>query len=881
MGRTPTVRCPAVAIDAPPADAPDSAPGATTRGHWPRRILWGLLIVLVIAALALVLFTRFSVRRAFPQTDGMLTVPGLGAEVEVIRDSFGVPHIYADTVEDLFIAQGFVHAQDRFWQMDFWRHLSSGRLSEMFGSSQVELDSFLRTMGWARLAEAQYEAETPAVREILDSYSEGVNAYLASRSPAELSFEYTILELLNRSYEPAPWTGVHSLAWGKVMSFALGGNLQAEISRAMALASLPPERVDQLYPPFPGDRHPYIVPSDSAPATAAGASLALPEGIGDALSEVARSLEALNEVTGGGMGSGIGSNSWAVSGDLSPTGSPLLANDPHLGIQMPSIWYQVGLHCRVVDEDCPFDVTGFSFAGVPGVIIGHNADIAWGLTNVGPDVQDVYIEKVNPENPDQYEHLGEWRDMEIRTETIEIAGGDPVEFRVRSTIHGPVISGVLADAEGIDDSWTGYTSFDDAGVDTPDPYVITLRWTGLDPVPSIAGPILGINTASNFDEFRAAALSFSDPAQNLLYADTEGNIGYQMPGRIPIRSAGDGTIPVPGWTGEYEWTGFIDNADLPWMYNPPSGWIVTANNAVIDDSYPYLITEDWSKGYRARRIVDLLTSNPGIPLEQHGIIQFDSYDLSAEYLRPFVLDAIPQSARTADDTAIDAYDALAAWDLQAFADSTGAAVWNATWRNLLALTFHDELTEFLWPSGGDRWFEVVRGMATVPDDPFWDDVSTPEVETRDEIMAAAFVAAVEELRDRLGSRVQDWRWGALHEVTFRNSSLGESGIGLIEDRFNRGPYESSGSASVPNAMGWDAAYSYEVTWIPSLRMLVDLGDLSRSSAIHSTGQSGHTDHPNYDDMIPLWLTGENRPMLWTRAEVEADASARLVLEPSR
>ena len=874
MGRTPTVRWLAVT-----AETPTTGTTAPTRRRWPRRILWGLLAFVIVVALVIVLFFRFSVRRAFPETDGTLSVPGLSAEVEVVRDSFGVPHIYADTVEDLFIAQGFVHAQDRFWQMDFWRHLSSGRLSEMFGSSQVELDGFLRTMGWADLAQAQYDADTPEVRSILDAYSDGVNAYISSRSPAELGFEYSILEVLNRSYDPEPWTGPESLAWGKVMSFALGGNLQAEVSRAMALDLLSPERVEQLYPPYPGDRHPYIVPAIGEGTSAVAASAALPEGIGDALGDVAEALEALNDATGGGMETGIGSNSWAISGDRSPTGAAMLANDPHLGIQMPSIWYQVGLHCRQVDDDCPFDVTGFSFAGVPGVIIGHNADIAWGFTNVGPDVQDVYIEKVNPDDPDQYEFMGEWRDFEIRTETIEVAGGEPIEFRVRSTVHGPVISGVLDDASGIDDSWTGFTSFDDAGVDTPDPYVITLRWTGLDPVPSIAGPILGINTASNFDEFRAAALSFSDPAQNLLYADTAGNIGYQMPGRIPIRAAGDGRYPAPGWTGEYEWTGFVDNTELPWMYNPPSGWIVTANNAVVDDDYPYLITEDWSHGYRARRIVDLVTSNPAIGLEEHGIIQFDSYDLSAEYLRPFVLDAVPDSVRTADDTAIDAYDALASWDLQNFADSSGAAVWNAMWRNLLELTFHDELTEFLWPDGGARWFEVVRGMATDPDDAFWDDATTPEMETRDDIMAAAFASAVDELRDRFGARVQDWRWGALHEVTFRNSSLGESGIGLIEDRFNRGPYEASGSKSVPNAMGWDAAYSYEVDWIPSMRMLVDLGDFSRSYAIHSTGQSGHTDHPNYDDMIPLWLAGENRPMLWTRTEIEADASGILVLTP--
>jgi penicillin amidase len=833
-----------------------------------------VVFIILVAAI----FLRISVRRAFPQVDGTLQVPGLSSQVEVIRDAMGVPHIYADTVEDLFMAQGFVHAQDRFYQMDTWRHISSGRLSEMFGSSQVETDALLRTMGWARLAETQYEREQPSVRAILDAYADGVNAYVASRSPAELGFEYSILELLNHGYDPAPWTGAESLAWGKVMSFSLGGNLHAEVSRAMALGIMARDRVDQLYPPYPGDRHPFIVPG-GANAQARDASFALPDDLVPILDDVAGAITALNELTGARMESGIGSNSWAVSGMHTPTGAPMLANDPHLGIQMPSIWYQVGLHCRTVDEACPFDVAGFSFAGVPGVIIGHNADIAWGFTNVGPDVQDLYIERVNPDDPDQYEVDGAWVDMDTRRETIAVAGGDPVEIVVRSTIHGPVISGVLGDMDSLSDSWIGFSSFDGAGVGTPDPYVLALRWTGLDDVPSIAGPIMGINTASNFDEFREAALLFSDPSQNLLYADTRGNIGYQMPGNIPIRSKGDGTIPVPGWTGEYEWTGFIPYDELPRMYNPDSGWIVTANNAVVDETFPYLITEDWSRGYRAQRIVDLLTANLGADLEFHGTIQFDGYDANAEFLAPFVLEAVRTSGAESDEAHQRALELLAGWDRQNSADSPGAAIWQAVWSEILVATFHDELPEFLWPEGGDRWFEVVRGLVGTPEDAFWDDVGTPGIETRDDILGASFDAAITELVDTLGDTVDDWTWGDLHRVVVRNPTLGESGIGLIEDRFNRGPFPASGSQSVPNAMGWDAAYGYEVDWIPSMRMLVDLGDLSRSYAIHSTGQSGHTDHPHYDDMIPLWLAGDTAPMLWVREDIEASSESTLVLTP--
>ncbi len=589
-------------------------------------ILWGGLTVVVVVSISGWLFARYSVTRAFPQTDGTIQIDGLVGEVEVVRDSMGIPHIYADNVNDLFLAQGYVHAQDRFFQMDFWRKISYGELSSMFGDTQIDTDTFIRTMGWGRLAEAQYAQESDENKAVLDAYAAGVNAYLATQSPADLSFEYSILELTNRNYTPEPWTGAQSLAWGKVMAWDLGGNMDAEIERALALASLPPDRVAQIFPPYPGERNPYIVANEDAAKMGTPVDLSLSLNSTVALSSTKAAIDALNRITGGGEESGIGSNSWAVSGELTPTGSPFLMNDPHLSSQMPSIWYQVGLHCRTVNETCPYDVVGFSFAGVPGVVIGHNADIAWGFTNVGPDVQDLYIEKINPQDPNQYEVNGEWVDMDVRTETIDVAGADPVEVTVRSTRHGPIISGIYEPLEG----------FDAAGIDLPEEYAVALRWTGLDVVPSVVGPILGFDRARNFEEFQEAGLLFAAPSQNLLYADTAGNIGYQMPGNIPIRAKGDGTLPVPGWTDEYEWMGFIPYDELPAVLNPESGYIVTANNAVIDEAYPYLITKDWDYGYRARRIVDLVTSNPGIDLADQATIQFDSFDLSADRIIPYI-----------------------------------------------------------------------------------------------------------------------------------------------------------------------------------------------------------------------------------------------------
>ena len=853
-------------VDAPAEDTPEPK----RRRRWWRRILWTLLVLVVVVTIVVIGFGRYSVRRAFPQVEGTIEVPGLTGEVEVVRDSWGVPHIYADTTADLMMAQGYVHAQDRFFQMDFWRHISYGELSSMFGDGQVETDTFLRAMNWGALAEQQYSQESPANQELLDAYAAGVNAYLDTQSPSDLSFEYSILELLNHGYEPAPWTGADSLAWGKVMAWDLGGNMRMEIERAMTLGVLPPERAAQLFPPYPGDRHPYITVVDPTSETDSPQEFVIPTAAIRALADAASSISAVDDVTLGGEGTGIGSNSWVVTGENSPTGMPLLANDPHLGAQMPSIWYQVGLHCRTVNDTCPFDVAGFSFAGVPGVIIGHNADIAWGFTNVSPDVQDLYIEKVNPANEYQYEVDGVWVDMEVRTEVIEVAGGEPVTVEVKATRHGPIIS----------DSFEPLEDFGDSGVFVPQPYAVALRWTGLDESPSLVQPIFGINTASSFDDFRAAAELFDVPSQNLIYADVEGNIGYQMPGKVPIRSTGDGTLPSPGWTNDYEWTGWVPFDELPTVYNPDGGWIVTANNAVVNDEYDYFLAEDWDHGYRARRIVDLLASNLGIGVDGFATLQFDSYDLNAEHILPFLENAlvvVPGVKIDSQDT--DAINQLFAWDLQNFSGSTGAAIWNATWANLLHLTFAGDVPEDLAPEGNGRWFEVVRNLLEIPDDPFWDDPATAAIEDRDTILVLSFLAAVDELTETVSDTVSEWSWGDIHTMTFKNQTLGDSGIGLIDDRFNRGPYPASGSEGVVNAVGWTATEGYEVDWLPSMRMVVDLGDLSRSTAIHTTGQSGHVDHPHYDDMIPLWLVGDTVPMLWTRADIEANAEARLFLVP--
>jgi penicillin amidase len=835
-----------------------------------RKIMMGVLISILVLSILLVILIPYNITRSFPETDGEVQVPGLEAPVEVYRDAYGVPHIYASNSRDLFFSQGYVHAQDRFWQMDFWRHIGSGRLSEMFGDSQLETDQVLRTLGFARLAQEELHAFDPTSKEILEAYTAGVNAYLSERQGADLSLEYLVLKAINADYQPEPWQPLHSVTWGKVMAWDLGGNMDAEIEMAALLKDLSPDQIADLVPPYPDDK-PVIVPGFAISGKPGEGFAAAQERLAY-LSAISPALEALKQKTNlldsvlGSRGVGIGSNSWALSGELTGTGKPYLANDPHLGAQMPAIWYEVGLHCTQRSSDCPYQVTGFSFAGVPGVILGHNEHIAWGFTNTGPDVQDLYIEKINPANPNQYEVNGQWVDMELVEETIQVAGGGEVPLSVRYTRHGPVIS---------DTAYLGEDFAGSVGIDLPDDYAVALRWTALEPN-QLFRAIWRFNRAENWEEFREGAQDFAAPAQNLLYADVNGNIGYQMPGDIPIRANGDGSLPVPGWTDDYEWQGYIPFEELPHSYNPAQGYIVTANHAVVDDLYPYLIATVFAHGQRAERIVDMIENAPG-PIDMPYIetMQGDNKDLNAETLVPVLLQ-VPVGIENEA-----ARQLLEDWDYQAHMDSPAAALFEVFWKNLLLLTFQESLPEEYPASGGSRWFEVFANLVEQPESPWWDIPSTTPVETRDFVFSMAFAAAVEELRGTLGDDPARWSWGDLHTLTLVNPSLGNSGIGVIDALFNRGAYRTSGGSEIVNATGWDASEEqpYEVRSLPSMRMIVDLDDLANSQTIHTTGQSGHAYHDHYVDMTDAWRNIQYHPMLWEVDMVEAGAEGVLRLVP--
>ncbi|MEQ6903745.1 penicillin acylase family protein [Nocardioides sp. YIM 152588] len=847
----------------------------------------GLVVVLVAATLTGVGIARSS----WPQTAGALRLDGLDAEVEVLRDGHGIPQIYADTTHDLMFAQGYVHAQDRFFEMDVRRHATAGRLAELLGESALEGDLVVRTLGWRRVAARELTMLRPATRAALDAYAEGVNAYLAERSLADLSLEYALLDLAGLDYRPARWTAVDSIAWLKAMAWDLRANVDDEAARAVSVALVGSDRAADLYPPYDAEAHPPIVRQGAVVdgvfdpgADATSSTLRPPPGPGvtAALAAAADVLAAAPTLLGDG--DGIGSNAWVVDGDHTSTGAPILANDPHLGVSLPGAWSQVGLHCRSVGAECPFDVAGFGFAGVPGVVIGHNADIAWGLTNLGADVSDLYVERIDG---DHWRYGDRRRRLRTRVERIKVRGGDPVDLTVRATRHGPLLSDLVAldrVSERIDLTEGGLLSAATAagavaaGSGARWSTGVSLAWTALRPRPT-ADALYDLNVAGDFASFRAALEDFAVPGQNVLYADTDGHIGYQAAGEIPLRAPGhDGSTPVAGWRPANDWAGRVPAAAMPWVLDPPSGMIVAANQQPVDpDRYPYPLGEDWDRGYRAARIERLLADAvPDLGVAAVRRVQLDDLNPLAQVLRPYLL-----GVRLPEGYYAEGQDLLLGWDGRQPADSAAAAYFNAAWRQLLRATFDDELPVGLRPDGGSRWFDVVAGLLTRRHDPWWDDVTTQDVvEDRNDILVAAQLAARDELTALLSPDPGEWSWGRLHELELRSPTLGESGIGAVERIFNRGGWEAAGGGSVVDATGWDATEGYDVTSAPSMRMIVPLDDLDAARWISLTGVSGHAFHPHYTDQTDLWARGEDLAWPFSEGDVVRATDETLVLRPA-
>jgi penicillin amidase len=794
-----------------------------------RRLGWGVLLSGILCALAAAGYGYL--RQSLPQTSGLLKLQGLAGEVEVLRDTNGVPHIYAGSIEDANFALGFVHAQDRLWQMEMSRRIGAGRLAEALGAPALETDRFMRTLGVRRAAEAgmrHYNAET---RRVLEAYAAGVNAFLATKPVLPPEFWLTRLS-------PEPWSAADSVTWTKMMAWDLGGNWRRELLRMRLAKTLPTARIQEFLPPYPGDA-PEVLPD---------------------LKELYRNLEKptreLAERWGSDPDFPVGSNNWVVGGARSASGKPLLANDPHLDLSAPPVWYFAHLHAPGID------VIGGSLPGVPGIILGRNERIAWAFTNTGPDVQDLYLEKIDASG--HYLTPEGARPFTVLTETIKVKDAADERLSVRISRHGPVISDVLPQAlEAV-----------------PRGHALAFAWTALAEDDLTAQFGLKVARATDWASFLEAARDFHAPQQNMLYADVAGNIGFIAAGRVPIRKPENdlkGLAPAPGWDARYDWAGFIPFAELPRSYNPAAGAIVTANQKIVPPGYTHTLTSEWEPPYRARRIAALLDAEHAHTAASFARMQGDAVSLAAQELLPKFLAAKPRT-----EEARRALQALSAWDGKMAADRAEPLILVAWWRELGRALYSDELGDAFARSWSPRAVFIANVLDDRDGQSRWcDDVRTQRVESCGEILSASLEAALSDLRRRYGADPARWRWGEAHPAYHAHRPF--SRVPWLA-RFFELSVPSAGDAYTINAgrsdFG-DPAEPFASRHAASLRAIYDLADPQASLFIHSGGQSGNPLSPHYRAFTAAWARGEYIPMVTERQRLEKAGVQRLVLAPRK
>ncbi len=797
-----------------------------------------------------------ALRRPLARSAGQLSLPGLSEPVQVLRDRWGVPHIYARTLADLFMAQGYVHAQDRLWQMELQRRTGLGRLAEVFGPIALDTDRFVRVLGFNRVVRREAEALEGEPQLVIAAYVRGINAFIAQNTQ-RLPIEFTILRL-----RPEPWQAEDVLVWAKMMALNLSRDWMSDLLRARIVAAVGPERAALLEPEYP-PAHPLTIP----PGVRYGAEIGA-----DAL----RMAAAAAPFTGSSA-AGQGSNAWAVSGARTASGRPLLASDPHLLLQVPSLWYENHLSGGGIH------VTGASIPGIPCVVIGHNERVAWGLTNGENNVQDLFIERFDPSDPTRYEFQGAWEQATVVRERILVKGqAEPVIEEVRITRHGPIISSLVPKDDG---QWTIDDKQPDGGLPSSSVHrpssnqALALRWAALDPGQNISAA-LELNRAHDWASFRAAVAEWVMPTQNFIYADVEGHIGYTLGGALPIRSHGDNLLPVPGWTGEYEWAGMIPRDQLPHMLDPDEGFVASANTQIAGAGYPYALPGEYLPGYRATRIRQLIAQTARHDKTTFSAIQGDQRSLPG-------LELAALAGRLAAPTPIarQAREALAAWDGELTAESVAGAIY-ARLREKLLQAAYREVAEPLGfvaglgafaalPSTGYLWRalpQVLERLAAR------DDSWLTDGRTGDDLLSEAWEATIAELRAELGDDVGTWRYGRYHTLTLRHP-LGAAAA--LAPLFNRGPFPIGGDSDTVRMGHSPRQFAGQPFYVaPSYRQICDLSNWDLSLSIHPVGQSGQPGSKHYADLIEAWRTMQYHPMPWSRARVEDVTADRLTLEPA-
>lgn len=762
------------------------------RKKWGKWLLVAVGVLLVFSAGALI-FANAYISKSKPVIEGEVSVPVLDEEVTVTRDEVGVPHIQAQNDADLYRAQGYVQAQDRLFQMDLSRRQASGRLAEVIGEAAVDTDKYFRTFSLREAGEASWQGYGDEAKQVLEWYAQGVNAYIEeAKEDGRLSYEFALL-----GYEPESWTPVDSLAIGKFMAYDLGGHWNSLAVRHWALNEFPEAKARELFIRYPEEAPAILEANKQQPVNVAGAfdpALIPPE---------------FN-----------GSNNWVVSGDKTESGLPLLADDPHLGLSTPSIWYQ--MHLQSPEQN----VSGVIFAGIPGIILGHNETIAWGVTNVGPDVQDLYIETPNPDNPTEFRYDGEWEQAEVRKEPIRVKDGETIDFEVLVTRHGPVVSPILYDEEA-------------PGA------VFSMQWTALEPTLELQA-VLNFNKAENWEQFETALEDFQAPAQNFVFASTDGTIAYKANGRIPIRKQGDGQLPVPGDSSDYGWDGYVPFDELPRSVNPESGFIATANNQVVDDSYPHHITDFWAQPYRYERIAQVLESNDKLTAQDMMELQMDQQNLyAAEFLEPMMAEV-----EKVTDAHAELFGMLRQWDQVDAADQAAPFVFHKWMRQLPHTLFEEQFPEDVYGmlSGKNHITDELLRRAFRGDEGAW----VSEYGSTSKWLADSLDSALADIQEEQGNDPDDWAWGEYHQLTFPHPVAGASPI--LERFLNPGKVPVGGSNITVQAAAFndDGDVDHGASW----RFVADLSDLSKAYHIVGPGLSGHIKSDFFHNQVDKWAQGD-------------------------
>ena len=758
-------------------------------------------------------------RTGLPAYDGVVRLPGLGAPVQVVHDRHAVPHIFAANEDDAYFTLGYLHAANRLYQMEVQRLIAAGRVSEVVGERGLKLDRYMRLLGLYRLAEASVETLPDDVRGAVNHYTAGVNAWLDTHGGA-LPPEFYLMR-----HRPEPWRPADSLVWGRMIALQLSGNFRTELLRARLAEEVGGDRLALLFPEIGGP-----------PVTLAG----LLDG-----AEVAALDEAIPS-----LGPESASNVWLVNGEQSATGAPLLANDPHLGLLAPILWYLVRI------ETPTLSLAGASVPGVPFLLLGHNGTIAWGLTTTGTDVQDLFVERLDPEDSTRYLTPEGSEPFRLREEVIAVRGGDDVILTVRETRHGPVLSDILDEAAALAD----------------DGEVVALAYAALIPEDINAEAVYRRNRARNWSEFLDAMRSWRAPLQNVAYADVAGNIGLIVPGDIPIRRSGDGSQPVPGWTDTYDWVGFIPFLELPQTFNPASKRLVNANNAVVGPDYPHFIGYAYEEAYRAARLEQVLDETAPHSMEDALNLMLDDVSLAAQELLPLMLAVRADSPREADALA-----RLRRWDHTMDRRRAEPLIFSMWLRELNRQLYADELGaafDYYWREHP----KVVISMLT-SERAWCDRTDTDAVETCEEILGTSLTTALDTLSEWYGEDMDDWRWGQAHVAPLRHQIL--SRIPVV-NRLIDLSIETGGSNFTVNRGGTrisDEDNPFHSLHGAGFRAVYDLSDLADSRFMITTGQSGHPLSPHYGDLVRLWRDGDTIRLSGTPGDLSAQGLGSLTLTP--